>query len=581
LGPNAPRQGTPRQSTSGRDVAAINPNDSISQIAREFAGSFSKAVPVTKSWGAAVKDTDTTTARFAAQTLLASREFQGMLAKAGITGKKYQEFAREFRTASNDIDIKLNATSAKDAMTERLRVATASAVANLQAMKTELSYSQFETSMRSRGVSDANAARSLDYRKEADSLKGKDFTPEQIDSHLKAFRQKQLSEVAREEVQNYKAALKEADDAATEIRKQVAADMAEMAKGSAALNDEMWSGHFQGEEKRKADDAAQHEGYVENVQRPSDDRDAQRKAEINQYIKDVQDRLRLMAMPQGIGREVLGVRQGLERQGWKKEDIDKVEPAARQGLEFEKRLEEIRQQADQMRGVIENSLTQGFENGIGNGVKSFAKGIAEMVKQRALHELSGRITDRIFGGAYREAGGQGAMYERDGGAFDIFSRRRRDTPDAAAQANPATHYASALAKAMGGSPQLRSYGGGDVFSEMRGEPQMPSFTPGFAGPLAGSLLQKFVPDAQFFPSFGGRGGFGGSSGGNLSVASLSVGNLEVAGAQFNNAQLDGATMPNANISSRGGGSVSGTMGSGSAPSNEQILLQVLGSFAGG
>jgi TP901 family phage tail tape measure protein len=433
-----------------------------------------------------------------------------------------------------------------------------------------------EAALTAAGVDETEKARRLEMlRYKQDVRSDPKFTPAAREK-LIAQKQKVLDATAKnEQIENYNEAMKTLEEFADSVKERIASNMKQFGADSQTFENEMWSGYYAGEEKRKADESSQHESYVDNVQRPSDERQTQRKAEIDQFITDIQNRIRLMSMPAGIGREVENTQQGLRRSGWNQTEIDKVTPQIRDGLDFEEKLAKVREAADRARGVIEQSLTDGFERGIGNGVKSFAHGIAQMIRQRALSELSGQITERFFGAAYHAAGGNGAMYG-DERRYDVFGQRRGGDESGGDATNgnanhAAVQHLSSYARALLGSPQLQTYaGGGDVFGQMRGTP---TFTPGIAGGSFPQPQRQFVPDIQNFPMDAHRHGRIGESIGGAIAAALGGGGSD--GQVLENVTFKNARFTGANISTSGGASPSG---SGSKPSGDQIIQHILGAF---
>ena len=85
-------------------------------------GSLSKIGAVDKAWGAAVKNIEGNSSRFALQTALASKEFQAQIgAAAARSGKSVPEIIRWLRALGNEADTKLNRARAVEAVTLALR----------------------------------------------------------------------------------------------------------------------------------------------------------------------------------------------------------------------------------------------------------------------------------------------------------------------------------------------------------------------------------------------------------------------------------------------------------------------------
>ncbi|RYX81068.1 hypothetical protein EON83_25925 [bacterium] len=85
-------------------------------------GSLSKIGAIDSAWGKGVKSGEGTAARFAFQTALASKEYQGQLkAMAAQAGVTFPQLVRMFRDFANKADVDLNRVKAVDAVTDSLK----------------------------------------------------------------------------------------------------------------------------------------------------------------------------------------------------------------------------------------------------------------------------------------------------------------------------------------------------------------------------------------------------------------------------------------------------------------------------
>jgi tape measure domain-containing protein len=129
----------------GRGSAALafsgQGGDANSELAALFAnldGSLSKIRAVPKAWGEAVRDTEKTTSRFGAQTLLASAEFQEYLTliaaqttqKGQTVEQRLDQIVRKIRRTTNEVDKLINTRMADTAADQDVQ-----AIAKANAMR--------------------------------------------------------------------------------------------------------------------------------------------------------------------------------------------------------------------------------------------------------------------------------------------------------------------------------------------------------------------------------------------------------------------------------------------------------------
>lgn len=75
----------------------------------------------------------------------------------------------------------------------------------------------------------------------------------------------------------------------------------------------------------------------------------------------------------------------------------------------QERLARVKSEAEALRATIQGSIEDGFSHGIESGVRSFAKGVLQMIREAEMRKLSAKITNRILGGDYADDGTDGNM----------------------------------------------------------------------------------------------------------------------------------------------------------------------------
>jgi len=419
---------------------------------------------------------------------------------------------------------------------EALSDATRSAVAG---MESDAALSQLEANLTRRGVGSLATARKMEMAKFAAGLSGLS-TAEAI-AQLEAFEKKQDEALRTDALQQYAAAwgsMSSAIAAANPpsvpgheelIRLKMRAHRERFAgigdaMGSVAGGGELW------------------EGTGKLVEETAASRD-----KVAEYLRDIEDRVRLVKIANPIERELQNVRQGLRRQKWTDAEIEAILPAAEAGLRIEQQMARVQELAGNTRNVIRDSLATGFEEGIGAGARSFISGLAKMIRDQALNNLADQITNRIF---RRSAGGD--VLERGSSVSDIISSilGRRGGVSVGGFAGGTLQFPQ-------GAPDVRSLA--------------PYANPAYQAALAGPA--QYLPAIATMPQVMRQSG-----GGVAETVGAIAGAVGIGGG--NTVQVGDLTIRAERVNLSSPRPVSPVSKAGSGPSDKQIAQDVLGFILG-
>lgn len=161
-----------------------------------------------------------------------------------------------------------------------------------------------------------------------------------------------------------------------------------------------------------------------------------RAQDLREYLTDVQNRLNLLKVPEGIARELLNIRQQLKRDNWKGPEIEEAVNAARIGLEAEKAHGKLLDFKDRVSGLFTDMFSnldkgfKGFFQGILSGVVNLLNEMAVKIlaaqATKALMNMLGMATGAAMGGSGSAtgeiaAGGNAAGTDFGAAASSVFT----------------------------------------------------------------------------------------------------------------------------------------------------------------